>query len=373
MPYTRSFADEVQVSTRSHHKGFTKLEVCVVICIITLLVVLLLPTIGILREQSRSQSCKNNLFQIVSATLSYAAHYDYQLPGIATLRWRGVSGHQRGGWTWHAALLPHLKEESLYNSINWSFGPDDGHVNRTVLQSHVDVFLCPSDHGGRNSYAVNAGTWYDYDYATTGQGRWDGFTAHHKLVVETFKAIDLGHLADGTARSVIFAEQVHLPSVSGMGPKPFQMFMDPGVELRTLTPLKARQVCLARRDGESPSARYIHHTIGQSGKPASAAGSGASIFPAVGQYWATVMPNRGTFVNGLLTQNSKNCLGRYPESRNGKDAAFGLRCASSWHKRGVNIAIADGSVRFLNDDIDPDFCAAVFSIDRGESQVFNNY
>jgi prepilin-type processing-associated H-X9-DG protein len=303
---------------------------------------------------------------MVIAAHAYNDYYHDQLPGIATLRRRLTDGHQEGGWTWHAALLPYLKETDLYNSINWSFAPDDGRVNQTVIETRVDVFLCPSDHGGLNSYAVNAGTWYDYDYATTGQGRWDGLAAHHSLDVNVFQAPGLNRLQDGTSNTIMFAEQVHSPSVSGLGPAPSQRLMDPGVELRMVTPQQARSVCLSMRDGEPASARYVHQTIGQSEESVLAAGNTFPSFPAVGQYWALAMPNRGAFVNGLLPPNSTNCLGGYPDSGNRKDAAFGLRCASSWHKAGVNVAFADGSVYFVPENWNPDWYTALFSIDRNE-------
>ena len=52
-----------------------------------------------------------------------------------------------------------------------------------------------------------------------------------------------------------------------------------------------------------------------------------------------------------------------------KDGLFGLRCASSWHKGGVNLAMADGTVRFLADDIDPSIYTGLFSKDLGEITI----
>jgi hypothetical protein len=146
--------------------------------------------------------------------------------------------------------------------------------------------------------------------------------------------------------------------------------MDPGVELRMMKPETARQICLGMRDGEPISARYRHEIIGQSRKSAVSPSTGLSLFPAVGQYWASVTPNRSTFVNGLLPPNSTNCLGGYKDSRNGKDAAFGLRCASSWHSGGVNIAFASGSVKFIRDDMIRDLYTSLFSIDRDDSDMY---
>jgi prepilin-type processing-associated H-X9-DG protein len=142
------------------------------------------------------------------------------------------------------------------------------------------------------------------------------------------------------------------------------MLMATGEELRLLSPKRARELCLAMKDGSPADARFVH-------------GFGAwqdpertlETYPAVGLYWAPPSPNRNSFVNGLMPPNSTNCLGQYRggvQSGRRKDGAYGLRCASSWHRGGVNLAFADGAVRFIPDSVNVDTYTALFSVDRND-------
>jgi prepilin-type N-terminal cleavage/methylation domain-containing protein len=55
--------------------GFTLVELLVVIGIITILIALLLPTLGKAREQANRTACLNNLRQLAVAALAYAHEY----------------------------------------------------------------------------------------------------------------------------------------------------------------------------------------------------------------------------------------------------------------------------------------------------------
>jgi prepilin-type N-terminal cleavage/methylation domain-containing protein len=61
-------------------RGFTLIELLVVVSIITLLISLLLPTVGEVRRQARISNCTQNMKQHMLATLSYASANDDELP-----------------------------------------------------------------------------------------------------------------------------------------------------------------------------------------------------------------------------------------------------------------------------------------------------
>jgi prepilin-type N-terminal cleavage/methylation domain-containing protein len=65
---------------RRNKSGFTLIELLVVVSIITLLISLLLPTVGEVRRQARISNCTQNLKQHMLATLSYASANDDELP-----------------------------------------------------------------------------------------------------------------------------------------------------------------------------------------------------------------------------------------------------------------------------------------------------
>ena len=83
-----------------HHKirGFTLVELIVVISIIALLVALLLPALSAARETARRMACLSNLRQTNIATASYGADFDYRLPLTQVQLNEGsngfVTGHQ---------------------------------------------------------------------------------------------------------------------------------------------------------------------------------------------------------------------------------------------------------------------------------------
>jgi prepilin-type N-terminal cleavage/methylation domain-containing protein/prepilin-type processing-associated H-X9-DG protein len=375
---------------RGRFRGFTLVELLVVIAIIAILIALLLPAVQAARAASRKAACSNNLRQCVLAAHLYADTYAGVLPGTGAPEYTNIGGVARGWWQWHPSLLPYIEEDAVYNSLNWSFASNYGKstngVNNTATNTQINVFLCPADSGGRLSYAVSNGTWYDYDYATTGRGRHDGFNRHWLQAFSGFNAAKptgvvtgpaIDAIPDGTSNTVMFAEQVHAERVNGIGPVPFQRLYVTGTELRTLSPSQARQLCLRHKTGQPETV-----TIEGSTSPGVYRYT-YSIFAAgtwTGLYWHIPFPNQAAAVMGLMPPNSANCLGQYGGATGhgdwsagmnsgAKGGTFGIRCASSWHRQGVNLGYADGSVRFVRNEVDPQSYTGRFSIDRGEITI----
>ncbi len=153
--------------------GFTIVELVVVIGIISLLIGLLLPAVQSAREAARRATCTNHLRQLSLGLQQYQAttgafppyhtmsFLPYAFPP-APVYVRNVSVQ--------TALLPHLEQGDLYSAINFSVPffvtpvMDGFPENETVAQVVLDVFLCPSDHltaqqtYGPVSYRANAGS-----------------------------------------------------------------------------------------------------------------------------------------------------------------------------------------------------------------------
>jgi prepilin-type N-terminal cleavage/methylation domain-containing protein/prepilin-type processing-associated H-X9-DG protein len=150
-------------------RGFTLIELLVVIAIIGVLVSLLLPAVQSAREAARRSSCVNNLKQLALAVHNYAStNGDTLPPHFIDETWGTSDGNNK--WPFnpsqsaHARILPFLEQNAVYNAINWDVGarwqgpsanpPDPsndcgfaGIVNMTAATNHVKVFLCPSDPG----------------------------------------------------------------------------------------------------------------------------------------------------------------------------------------------------------------------------------
>ena len=96
-------------------RGFTLIELLVVIAIIAILIALLLPAVQQAREAARRSQCKNNLKQIGLALASYEeVHKLYPIGN----RNNGVLG----GWgqSFWVGLLPLLDQDALFKKWNHS-------------------------------------------------------------------------------------------------------------------------------------------------------------------------------------------------------------------------------------------------------------
>ncbi len=136
-------------------RGFTLVELLVVITIIGILMALLLPAVQAAREAARVMQCSNNLKQIGLALHNYHAMLGSFPPGyISTVGPNGVADDQGPGWGWAAMLLPHLDQQNLHNQIRFDKDLKDA-ANATARSTSLSTFLCPSD-DGRPTFNVDS-------------------------------------------------------------------------------------------------------------------------------------------------------------------------------------------------------------------------
>jgi len=131
-------------------RGFTLVELLVVIVIIGILIALLLPAVQRAREAARRSSCLNNMKQIGLALHNFHDKNQRFPPSCRVERDR-LTGEilDMYGWSWAVDLLPDLEQESLWKTLDLvrgkplvPYGVPDAHA--LARQTQIREFLCPS-------------------------------------------------------------------------------------------------------------------------------------------------------------------------------------------------------------------------------------
>src|SRR5437667_3922160 len=155
-------------------RGFTLVELLVVVAIIGVLVALLLPAVQSAREAARRSQCVSQLKQVGVAMHNYENTY-MRLP---------VGAYGCCWGTWQVSILPYIEQKALYDLyvMDRKFGiPVDNAryshaANFPVTTKRLKTLTCPSDTNPQrvansgityHNYVVNFGnTVYDQiDYA----------------------------------------------------------------------------------------------------------------------------------------------------------------------------------------------------------------
>ena len=334
-------------SRREWPKGIGLVELLVVIGIIGLLLALTLPAVMSSVEASRGARCGSNLRQIGLATQQYVASH-----GVFPANW-GVADFfdktklpLRGDMKEYSVftqILPYLDQRSLFDSINFDLGITDPYFsperfgrsglagNSTVMGVSLAVLLCPSD-GGAARWPLSAGTNYR---SNNGTERW--YLSHDGPFMND-DGFQNGPdaIRDGLSNTTAFSEKLRgSPDLGRVDPRADMIVGGRGLPYS----VDESMIACASRPG-MPRGSF--------------ACGGASWF--IGTLSQTnynhIMGPNNTIPDCVLPIRS---------------TASGLFAARSNHHGGVNLGMADGSVRFVKNAVTKEVWRALGSRDGGEA------
>jgi prepilin-type N-terminal cleavage/methylation domain-containing protein/prepilin-type processing-associated H-X9-DG protein len=300
------------MTTHVTRRGFTLVELLVVIAVIALLIALLLPAVQKVREAANRTQCTNKLKQI-----GIAFHLQYDRDGFF---WPLDSEDYLTGFgappavgpnrqaVWATMLLPFLEQQNLFRQFDVT---SSNAVGNNYFSPNgpggipVQAFICPSDvlplitdstgaPTASTCYMVNAGTQDPYIVGSSIPV--DGMFLYNQ-------AVRVADVTDGTSNTLMVGEFSHVDPV-------FDVLFNEGGPFPISTGLTVWYTTLF-------------------------------------DLWS------GCFTNAPLNYRVPQSALGYPAFSSQWNQVLGLRIDAfgSQHPGGANFVLTDGSVRFLSDNI----------------------
>jgi type II secretory pathway pseudopilin PulG len=299
------------------------IELLVVIAIIAVLIALLLPAVQQAREAARRTQCKNNLKQLGLALHSY--HDSLNVFPLA------VAQHDRPNW--RVAILPYFDQAPLYNVLRTSstgfyahspVGPPRGFSGNDALRGlKLTTYQCPSS---TNESFTNASG-----------NSFEGMTIHYAGIS--------GATPDPAGRGNVCTGDVFNTSSS--------------CNTGLLVPLESKRIadCV---DGTSNTIILAEQSgkVNNADRSANALGGwhGIANFPAG---WTASTPMPFTSITGFAypagitaVRNPPNSYRRTGATTQANSQYSFNTVINSEHVGGVHVLLADGSTRFLSENVD---------------------
>jgi prepilin-type N-terminal cleavage/methylation domain-containing protein/prepilin-type processing-associated H-X9-DG protein len=300
--------------TKNHRStnGFTLVELLVVIAIIGVLVALLLPAVQSARENARRATCLNNIRQLALTALNYHSMKGHFATGLVPVE--ADAGNFAGGTNLWVEMLPYVEEANLKEK--WDY--DDYRNNiaggqEALSAKVVPILLCPSDPLPTPVHHLQADQPYDWMNGVYGLSSYGGNAG-----VRSFGNSDVPQSEDGV------------------------FFKHSRVRMAQVTDGASHTLLFGERSHEDPEYDLLAEILDPGMGPLAAWGA-----------WCSASHEFGSQADVLLGSIVPINYRVLPESGvDGWDMIDGrLSAFGSGHPGGANFAFADGSARFVADNI----------------------
>lgn len=325
--------------TRKSKRAFTLVELLVVIAIIGILIALLLPAVQAAREAARRMQCGNNMKQLGLALHNY--HDTYQSFPAGTMRFTG--GDYRKSM--FIALMPFCEQRPAYDQFI-----SDGSPNPWVVRfGYMSNFVCPSDTSGQATWDGNdspaisyhgcVGDWPD----KTNQSSVSNPRGVFSLRNDQYKGFS--QVSDGTSNTIAFSEAVigydARMRVRGGIAANIAFMASSDDNPADATDGFSSQPCWNTYAGggyykTEVGGSSIRMSRNETGRRFGDSGAMFSVF-------STIYPPNGP------SCTIANCNGG-PGDQSDHNARMVIT-PTSYHSGGVQVALVDGSVRFISETI----------------------
>lgn len=321
-------------------RAFTLIELLVVIAIIAVLIALLLPAVQQAREAARRTQCRNQLKQFGLALHNYHDTYNMFPSGSGG---PSLAGNRLNP---NVQLLPYLDEAPTFNLISsrQTFGgtafepfgaqPWNQVYTPWTRDYQVKGMHCPSDSPkfDDRSGIKMASTSFSFCIGDHVTGSNDQGAYQKRGMFGTRSSTNLKHLTDGSSNTLAMSERC-FPASDLATTVDRSLF---GHNVQNLVGLQTNPaLCLAQADR---GMRMYYSTANMCPYRT----GGVRAYDGMPIY---------TGFNAILPPNSPAC-------QIGDVNSVGVMTAQSWHVGGVHALFADGSVRFISENINAGNSAA---------------
>lgn len=376
-------------------RGFTLIELLVVIAIIAVLIALLLPAVQQARESARRTQCSNNLKQLGLAMHNYVSQQGTFPPLVQNGSFNvwgntfGSNGLYYDPWPldWTASILGQMDQMPLYNQLNFSVSSGwagFGSVgwdpqNTSVLAVQIASLLCPSESltrttigpGTRRNYVANIGGPANF-YA------WSGMLVPLKdnppmdyagVYWNSNSGTTFGFegITDGSTNTTMFSE-----TLLGSGP--------PGPIALSATNRKGTyqwQLTIPNFWDQGPAGGFTALQFVRTclAIPGSYLSKGVNT-PANGNIWMASNAFNSLMwsaYNHFMPPNTQSCAANNNFYTTPYGEFMDALPPSCNHPGGINIGFADGSVRFVKNNVSYQVWWALGTRNGGESISSDSY